>query len=103
MKIVKIDKSDSDGNDILRINLKDVLLPLRVRSRKLGDKMSIKNMNGSKKVSDILINSKIPKNKRDNWPIVVDSNDKIIWIPKVKKSKYNRLKEESCDIIYKCL
>ena len=102
-KLIKVDKCDTDGNDIMRINSKDVVLPLRVRTRKNGDKMSIKNMNGLKKVSDILINSKIPLSKRDSWPIVVDSSDKIIWIPKVKKSKFNRLKSDKCDIIFKCL
>ena len=52
--------------------------------------------------SDIFINSKVAVDKRDLWPIVVDSTDKIVWIPKVKKSKYNRLKNEKCDIIFKC-
>ena len=89
--------------DIMRINSKDVSLPLRVRTRKQGDKMTIKNFSGTKKVSDILINSKIPKRERDSWPIVVDSKDTIIWIPKIKKSKYNRLKDDKCDIIFKCL
>ena len=102
IKIKRINESKSDGNDILRINSNNVTLPLRVRSRRNGDKISIKNMNGTKKVSEVLINSKIPKSKRDTWPIVVDSTDKIIWIPMVKKSKYNGLKEEDCDIIYKC-
>ena len=103
MTIKKIDKCDTDGNDILRINSKNVLLPLRVRSRHSGDRMTIKNMEGTKKVSDILIDSKVPLNKRDTYPIVVDSSDKIIWIPKIKKSKYNGLKDDNCDIIYKCL
>ena len=103
MTIKKVDKCDSDGNDVLRINSKSVILPLRVRSRRSGDRMTIKNMEGTKKVSDILIDSKLPLNKRDTYPIVVDSSDKIIWIPKIKKSKYNGLKEDNCDIIYKCL
>ena len=103
MTLKKVDKSDTDGNDILRINSKDVKLPLRVRTRHDGDRMTIKNMSGTKKVSDILINSKIPASMRNSWPIVTDSSDKIIWIPKVKKSKYNRLKTEKCDIIFKCL
>ena len=103
MTLKKVDKSDTDGNDILRINSKDVKLPLRVRTRHDGDRMTIKNMSGTKKVSDILINSKIPASMRNTWPIVTDSSDKIIWIPKVKKSKYNRLKTEKCDIIFKCL
>ena len=102
LTIKKVLESNTDGNDVLRINSSDVVLPLRVRTRKNGDRIKIKNMNGTKKVSDVLINSKIPKNRRDLWPIVVDSKDQVIWIPKVKKSKYNRRCEEKCDIIYKC-
>ena len=103
MILKKIDNCDDDGNDVLRINKSDIVLPLRIRTRCDGDKMSIKNMFGTKKVSDIFINAKIPLHKREDWPIVVDSENKIIWIPKVKKSKYNRLKTDNCDIIIKCL
>ena len=103
MTLKRVDSCDSNGNDVMRINSSDVILPLRVRTRVDGDKMYIMNMNGKKKVSDILIDSKIPVGKRDTWPIVVDSSDKIIWIPKVKKSKYNGLKTDNCDIIFKCL
>lgn len=102
MTIEKIEESSTDGNDILRINSIDVKLPLRVRSRKNGDRIYIKNMKGSRKVKDIFIDKKIPLRERDKWPIVVDSEDKIIWIPNVKKSKYNRLRTEKCDIIFKC-
>ena len=87
---------------IIRINKDDVVLPLRVRTRRNGDRIKIKNMNGTKKVNEVLINAKIPKSKRDLWPIVVDSRDVIVWIPKIKKSKYNRRKDEDCDIIFEC-
>ncbi len=102
LTIKKVDKCDTNGNDVLRLNSKDVKLPLRVRTRHNGDKISVMNMNGTKKVSEVLINAKLPLNKRDLWPIVVDSTDKVVWIPKIKKSKYNRLKNEDCDIIFKC-
>ncbi len=102
LTIKKVSESKTDGNDILRLNSCDVVLPLRVRTRKNGDRIKVKNMNGSKKVNEVLINAKIPSSKRDLWPIVVDSTDKVVWIPKVKKSKYNRRKEEDCDIIFKC-
>ena len=100
--IKRIDNTNKNGNDILRLKSSDVVLPLRVRTRRNGDRISVKNMNGTKKVNEVLINAKIPLSKRDLWPIVVDSTDKIVWIPKVKKSKYNRLKDEDCDIIFKC-
>ena len=66
-------------------------------NKKLSELASVMN-----KYPQVLINAKIPVSKRDLWPIVVDSEDKIVWIPKVKKSKYNRRKEEDCDIIFKC-
>ena len=102
MTLKKVDKCDNNGNDVMRIKSSDVVLPLRVRTRHNGDKMSVMNMNGHKKVSDILKDSKISPRRRDSWPIVVDSEDKIIWIPKVKKSKYNRRMNEEYDIIIKC-
>lgn len=101
MVLERVSKIDSNGNDVLRLNSKDVLLPLRVRTRKDGDRMQTFN-GGTKKVKDIFIDKKISLDKRDIWPIVVDSSDKIVWIPKLKKSKFNRLKSEDCDIIFRC-
>ena len=63
--------------------------------------MTIKNMDGHKKIKDILIDSKIPMKERDKWPVVVDSTDTIIWLPGLKKSKFNKTKQEKCDIILK--
>ena len=94
-----LDSEDSNSNYICRLDSNDIDMPLYVRNRKNGDFIDIKNMNGKKKVKDIFIDEKIPYNKRNNVPIVVDSNDNIIWIPGVKKSKYNKDKTEKCDII----
>ena len=101
MILEKVSSIDTNGNDVLRLLSSDVVLPLRVRTRKNGDRMKTFN-GGTKKVKDIFIDKKIPIDKRDSWPIVVDSSDKIVWIPKLKKSKFNRLKSEKCDIIFRC-
>jgi tRNA(Ile)-lysidine synthase len=63
--------------------------------------MVVKGMLGHKKLNDIFINSKIPVNKRDMWPVVVDSNETIVWLPGLKKSKFDIAKNEKCDIILK--
>ena len=63
--------------------------------------MKLKKLDGYKKVKDIFIDSKIELSKRDEWPIVVDSNEKIIWIPGIKKSKFTKSKSEKYDIILK--
>lgn len=96
-----IPSCDTNGNDICRLDSKDIFLPLYVRTRKHGDKMALKGTNGHKKVKDILIDSKIPMKDRELWPIVVDSKDTIVWIPGLKKSKFNKQKQEKCDIIVK--
>jgi tRNA(Ile)-lysidine synthase len=95
-----VDDIESNNNYVCRIDSEEVKLPLYVRTRKLGDKMHLKK-SGSKKVKDIFIDCKIPADDRDTWPIVVDSEDKIIWIPGIKKSKYTKLKSDKYDIIYK--
>ncbi len=94
-----IESSDVNNNFYCRLSSKDVVLPLHVRTRKSGDKMKVKGLNGSKKVKDIFIDSKVPISQRDLWPVVVDSTDKIVWLPGLKKSKFDVQKNEKCDII----
>lgn len=97
--IEKVDSHDNNDNNICRISNGDIVYPLYVRTRKHGDRMSLKKINGSKRLKDIFIDAKIPLSERDTWPIVVDSCDKIIWIPGIKKSKFTKQKNESYDII----
>ncbi|MBR2828481.1 MAG: tRNA lysidine(34) synthetase TilS [Bacilli bacterium] len=99
--IEKIENTDDNSNNICRLNSKEIVLPLMIRSRKVGDKIYIKNMNGSKKVKDIFIDKKIPIHERDLWPIVLDSRGVVVWIPGLKKSKFDKKKNESYDIILK--
>lgn len=97
--ITKILESDKNDNNICRISNDDIVYPLYVRTRKYGDKMQLKKINGSRRIKDIFIDAKVPLLERDTWPIVVDSCDKIIWIPGIKKSKFTKQKSETYDII----
>ena len=97
--IEKIENCDFNDNNICRISNSDIIYPLYVRTRKHGDRMKLKKINGSRRIKDIFIDSKIPLGERDTWPIVVDSCDNIIWIPGIKKSKFTKQKNESYDII----
>ena len=58
-------------------------------------------MDSYKKVSDIFINEKISKQERDNYPIVVDNKNEIIWLPGLKKSHFDSQKSGKYDIILK--
>lgn len=81
-----IEGNDDVSNNTFIINPEEVRLPLTVRTRKNGDRIRIKGLNGSRKVKDIFIDEKIPLTERASWPIVEDGNRDIIWIPGLKKS-----------------
>ena len=86
------------GNDTCRLLSSEINLPLTVRTRKFGDRMSIKG-NGTKKIKDIFIDKKVSSSERDLWPVVVDSKGVVVWLPGLKKSKYDKKKTEKYDII----
>lgn len=100
-KIEILSSSDETDNNIIYLNSNNIKLPIKVRTKKEGDVIQIKNMIGTKKVKDIFINSKISKSDRAVWPVVIDSNNNILWIPGLKKSKFDSKKDGNYDIILK--
>ena len=96
-----VEEEQSNSNNICRLDSREITLPLIVRTRKYGDKIWVKGMNGSKKIKDIFIDEKVPLKNRDNHPIVVDSLGEIVFIPGIKKSKFDKKKNETYDIIIK--
>lgn len=101
MIVKKISKYEEKSNYEIHLNSKDIKLPLYLTTRKKAMRMEVKNLKGSKKVSDIMIDKKIERENRDEIPILVDSNNTVLWILGVSKSKYDVLKNEKYDIIYK--
>ena len=94
-----VDNSHLSNNNVIYLNSDDIKLPLKVRTKIDGDRIRIKNMQQYKKVKDIFINEKISRSERDRWPIVVDSDNEIVWIPGLKKSYLDSQKSEKYDII----
>ena len=98
-KIKKISASDDHSNYTIRLNSEELVLPLYVATRRPGDKIPVKNMAGTKKIKEIFIDMKIPKIKRDNWLLVKDATGQVIWVPGLKKSKFDKENNEKYDII----
>lgn len=97
--IEKVIESGDTSNNTIRISSSDIKLPLYVRNKRDGDKMEVKGLNGRKKISDIFIDKKIKASDRDVWPVVLDAEDNVIWLPGLKKSKLDRKIDEEYDII----
>ncbi|WP_315074953.1 tRNA lysidine(34) synthetase TilS [uncultured Clostridium sp.] len=69
-----------------------------VRYRKDGDRIIPLGMNGNKKLKDIFIDMKIPKEERDNTPILC-FDEKIAWIIGIRTSEEYKLTNKSKNIL----
>jgi len=97
--IKKVSECNLTDNNVIYLNSNDIKLPLYVRNYQQGDKILIKNMTSYKKIKDIFINEKVPVSKRSSYPVLVDSNNEILWIPGLKKSHFDSQKTGKYDII----
>ena len=54
--------------------------PLAVRNRRPGDRFRPFGLSGQKKLQDFLVDRKVARADRDRVPLVVDENDRILWV-----------------------
>ncbi|WP_229672760.1 tRNA lysidine(34) synthetase TilS [Pullulanibacillus camelliae] len=67
------------------------------RLRRPGDRFQPLGMNGTKKVKDLFIDHKINHMDRERWPLIVDENDAILWIPYLRRADiYKTTSETTC-------
>ncbi|MEK4946768.1 tRNA lysidine(34) synthetase TilS [Carnobacterium sp. FSL W8-0810] len=79
---------------VIWLNPSSISLPLQVRNRKAGDRMTLKGLEtGSKKIKDLFIDQKIPYDKREEAIIVADSRGEIIWLVEYKESRLSIVPE----------
>jgi tRNA(Ile)-lysidine synthase len=68
------------------LDLSKIKGELRLRKWQVGDRMKPIGMNGSKLISDILTDAKLPSIERENSLVLVD-DEKIIWCVGLKISR----------------
>ncbi len=78
--IFRVSKS---GNYKCEIGAKDEDFPLTIRNYLPGDKIHLKN--GTKKVSRIFIDKKVPSPIRSKYPLVLNKDGVVIFVPKFYK------------------
>jgi tRNA(Ile)-lysidine synthetase-like protein len=65
--------------EIEYVDAEQVLFPLVVRGRKDGDRIQPLGMEGEKKIQDLLVDKKVPREERDTIPMVCDSTG-VVWV-----------------------
>ena len=77
------------------LDLKSIELPLIVRSRKEGDSFQPFGQHGhSQKISDFMVNQKIPQRVRKDWPLVCSGNE-ILWVTGYRPAHSHQVTEET--------
>ena len=73
---------------------------IELRPRKKGDRFQPIGMTtGRMKLSDFMINEKLPKRARKDWPLLAMGND-ILWVPGYKISEIIRLDNLDIDSVH---
>lgn len=76
----------------------DLLKEINIRPRENGDRIRPFGFDGSKKLKDIFIDEKIPRDKRDSLPIFTDGRE-IIWVAGIRRSSLYTVKSSTKNII----
>lgn len=66
--------------DEIFIDVAEIKLPIRVRSRRPGDWFRPFGLKGSTKVKKFFIDRKIPRSERERVPVLVTADEQIIWL-----------------------
>ncbi|HEY81440.1 MAG TPA: tRNA lysidine(34) synthetase TilS [Caldilineae bacterium] len=69
----------------------DIPRPLMVRPRRIGDNMRPLGLPADKPIKDLMNERKIPRAERDRWPLLVDSEDRILWLVGHRASELTRI------------
>jgi tRNA(Ile)-lysidine synthase len=73
---------------------------LELRIRRRGDVFEPAGLQGhSQKLSDFLINAKLPRRTRERWPLLC-SGDQVIWVPGHRAAEPFQLRQSSGRIVY---
>ncbi|ANK61327.1 hypothetical protein AYR56_04420 [Loigolactobacillus backii] len=81
------------GDDVLSVYLAPTELPLIVRHRQPGDQLAIKT--GHQSVKRLLINEKVPSEKRERLWLVTTAQNKGLWLLNLKKAQlFNQIQTD---------
>lgn len=83
------------GTEKVWVDQHKIQSPLLVRARRDGDRLQPFGLEGhSLKLSDFMINEKMPRRAREKWPLVC-SGDQIVWVPGYRLAHPFRITEST--------
>jgi tRNA(Ile)-lysidine synthase len=82
-----------DGRgEVAAVQLAGFEMPFTVRNRRNGDRLRPLGAPGSRKLQDVLVDRKVPRQERDRVPIVTDAGGRILWVAGVTIAEEGRVR-----------
>jgi tRNA(Ile)-lysidine synthetase-like protein len=81
------------------------LPPLYLRGVRVGDRLEPSGMDGSQKLSDLLINRKVPRHLRTWVPVLCDNGgpetgERILWVVGQRRSRHAPVESSTAQVVY---
>jgi tRNA(Ile)-lysidine synthase len=93
------DRAGATGRDEAWVDARAIALPLVVRSRRPGDRVRPFGAPGSRKLQDVLVDAKIPREARDRVAIVADARGTLLWVAGVAAAEAGRVTAVDADVV----
>lgn len=85
--------------EIVFLDYDKLILPLKIRNRRPGDRFIPLNSQFVKKVKSYFIDQKIPRYQRDEIILVTDNNNRIVWITEFQLDDRFKITEQTKRIL----
>ena len=66
--------------------------PLRMRARRPGDRLHPCGPGGTRKLQDILVDAKVPRERRERLPVLVCGGE-VVWVPGLRVAQAWRVRD----------
>jgi tRNA(Ile)-lysidine synthetase-like protein len=91
--------AQATGRWAVRLDRARLVGPLVVRRRRPGDHMRPVGGQGSRRLQDLFVDHKVPRELREAWPILA-SGEAIVWVPGIGAAAGYEATEMAHDIVY---
>ena len=86
-------------------DLTGVIAPVYLRGIRPGDRLEPMGMEGSQKISDLLINRKVPRHLRTRVPVMCDNGgseggERILWVVGQRRSRQATVRSETAQVVF---
>jgi tRNA(Ile)-lysidine synthetase-like protein len=89
----------ADGMHSVALQADRVAGPLTVRNRRPGDRVRPFGAPGSRKLQDVLVDRKIPREARDRVALVVDARGRILWVVGLLMAEAGRVRRAEAGMV----